>query len=528
MPRFSLAPEITALSMPAVDQAPTGIPGVSPVAGKHSQAMLLPVVFSICAAACLLLISQESFTDLPPLFIVWTTAAVLFLLARWQVQATRAAGDNPWTAGPPLVLSYYFFRFGWGALVVYYWELFPWEVFPHLKWKFYNYGARQNLETACQLILLGGLGLFLGSNLPVRSVVRLLPDIRWPVSSSTFRRNVAWYIPGAIAVQFCARLLPLSVQFIASLFGTVVYVLLIIAGYWLFSSESGQERLKWILIICGACGIGLFVGFVSGQVGEVLAPMVMVGCGYLLAKQAVPWKMALATGGAAFFLAFPFLTMYKLAGQRMPGTSITSRMDLAGSQLQFFQYRGAVELTMERFIARLAEAEFPAIFVGYYPSVYPFQNGHTLAIELTSLVPRVLWPGKPVMSDELNRYSAEVGLLKPGDGTAATFDVVSEYYLNWGRAGVFWLSMLHGYYVAALYGWLHWRLAPVIAGSLSVVLFLIVNSEFYGIGQMFVSHVKILPVWILLLYILSRRRPESGEPTAFQAAARGFGSHSKP
>jgi hypothetical protein len=506
MPRFVFTPEIAAHPMPVAEQLPTGVPDVAAGSGTRLPEVL-PVVFSISCAACLLIVSPETFTDLPPLFIVWLTATVLFLLARWQIRATRALGDNPWAAGPSMLLSYFFFRFGWGALVVYYWELFPWEVFTHLRWKFYNYGARGNLETACQLILLGGLGLFLGSNLPVKGMARLLPNIRWPVNASKFRRNVALYMPIAIVAQFVSLLLPLSIQFIASLFGTILYVLLIMSGYWLFSSTDRIERIRWMTTITIVCGVGLCYGFVTGQVGEVLAPLVMVGCGYMLAKGFVPWKTLLATGLIGFFMVFPFLTMYKLAGQMWPGTSIEARVDLANTQLRFLRYRGAVELTMERFIARLAEAEFPSIFAGFYPSIYPFQKGRTFMIELTSLVPRVLWPGKPFMSDELNQYSVDVGLMRQGDGTSATFDAISEYYINFDRFGVFLLSVLHGYYVAVLYRWLRDQLLAVIAGSLSVVLFILANPEIYGVGQMFVNHVKILPVWILLLYFMSRKSP---------------------
>ena len=144
-----------------------------------------------------------------------------------------------------------------------------------------------------------------------------------------------------------------------------------------------------------------------------------------------------------------------------------------------------------------------------YPDVYPFEFGQTFLVELQTLIPRIVWPEKPNISIELNRYTSAVGMLREYDEydesvTSATFDAISEYYLNFGTAGVFFLSMLQGYYLRVLYEWLVRRSIYEIGGSVYLVLFFS-NHDFFGVAQSFVSHTRQLPVWLFILYLMSRR-----------------------
>ena len=84
------------------------------------------------------------------------------------------------------------------------------------------------------------------------------------------------------------------------------------------------------------------------------------------------------------------------------------------------------------------------------------------------------------------------------------FDAMSEYHVNFGAAGVFFLSALHGLYINLLYRWLMSRLDYVIGASIYFALILM-NADFFGIGIVFVSHTRVLPVWLILFYFLSRR-----------------------
>jgi hypothetical protein len=50
-----------------------------------------------------------------------------------------------------------------------------------------------------------------------------------------------------------------------------------------------------------------------------------------------------------------------------------------------------------------------------------------------------------------------------------------------------------------------------LAGGIFAALFML-NHDYFGVGQLFITHIKVLPVWILLFYGLSRRRASLRHP----------------
>jgi hypothetical protein len=152
---------------------------------------------------------------------------------------------------------------------------------------------------------------------------------------------------------------------------------------------------------------------------------------------------------------------------------------------------------------RFSGINMPTLYARYYPNVYPFEQGTSFKVEAAALVPRILWPGKPYGSFELNRYPARIGIVEYEGNTTALFDAMSEYYLNFGLIGMFVLSIVHGYYWQALYKWLVQCVNPLI-GAVLILMMIVQNEDSYGIGLLFTSQIKTLPVWILLLYLLSR------------------------
>jgi hypothetical protein len=467
-------------------------------------------------AALFVLIAKPAFIRVEPFVVVWTTAGTLLALASCEMSAVRKRGGNPWTSASSLACSYYFFRYGFGVLVIYYWDIFPWEAVPAYKIRFYTLGARQNLESSCQLILLGGLGLFMAMGLNTDRLAQALPNIKWPIDDHRLRAGLFFYTPVALVVLlYLQSRLPLTVQFAVSTLGTIIYPAIAVISYFVFSPGADGQRSKWALSIAFLCGTSLVAGLMSGQISEVLLPLSMVVVGYMLARRSLPWKVMLIVGPALVFVVFPYLTLYKAAGQKILSRSIEDRMAVVKEQQTLTGYQLASEITIYRFVGRMALAEFPAIYSRYYPDVYPYANGETFKQEVSFVVPRFLWPNKPEISVELNRYAAAVGIVREDDGTSAVFDAVSEYYLNFGPLGVLFLCVLHGVYLTTLYSWLTNNLSYVVGGSIFFSLFLI-NLDFFGVGQIVMSHIKILPVWIVLFYFLSRR---SSSPSASGSVA---------
>jgi len=456
-------------------------------------------------ALLLMFVSERGLENLPGWLLPWATVAVLLALLIHHRKLARLNGENVWTGVAPLVLGWILLRYGLAALVVYYWDQYEWEV-PNMERRFQVYGGRQNLHMGCAVALLGGLGFYSGFRLPVGGLVRMLPDVSWPMDTAKLQRNVVLYAPvGLVLLLFVIPQLPLSIQFAVSLFATITYALIAMVSYW-WASSNGAARVRWGIATAGICGFASLLGLLSGQVGQVFVPSLMVVLGYTVARGSPPWRVLLPAGLAAFFLLCPFLTIYKHSQHSIgvvENPTVEERIHYTRERLEMTSYRAGLELAVDRFIARLCLIEFPSVFSIYYPHTYPYAAGHSFLVEFSSLIPRFLWPDKPQMSPELNRYTATVGMVKEGGNTSAVFDALTEYYVNFGRLGVFLLAALHALYLKVLYHWLI-SLDRLAGTALHLMVFLL-NFDFFGVGQIIVAHTKLIPASILILYVLGRR-----------------------
>jgi hypothetical protein len=467
--------------------------------------LLLAQLVCVATAVALLITPYGTFANFSSATVVWITAGFLFALTLCSFRIARSCGEKPWVAPLFLMMAFLCFRYGWGAIVVHYWEELPWEAIPELRRRMYFFGARQNLENACHLILLGGAGFFLGLSLSSSGMAARLPAISWTVDEMKFRKCLILYAPIALFIFTVARFyLPVSIAFAVQLLGAFTFVIITIASYWLFSAVSPSGRIQWMLFLLVMCVPAVLVGLATGMVGDFLGPLTAVMVGYILARGAPPWKFLIVVLPLAFFLVFPWLTLYK--HMKKPGTSPTmdERMYALREMSRSLDYQRGLEMVLDRFVARLALTELTAIFSRFYPATYPYEQGRTFYVEAAGLIPRIIWPDKPDFNSEVNRYSVSVGLVVEGQETSAVFDAISEYHVNFGTAGVFFLSLLHGFYIKLLYQWLMSRLHYVIGASIYFALILM-NSDFFGIGIVFVSHTRVLPVWLILFYVLSRR-----------------------
>jgi len=460
------------------------------------------------AALVLLALPFGTFANFPPTVVIWVTASILFLLAFYGFRVSQRCGENPWLAPLSLLMSFYFFKYGWGALVVYYWDLFPWEAFPEIGSTYLRYGEKTHLPIASHLILLGGLGLYLGAGGPMPAVTRWLPALKWPIDDKKFELNLVLYTPIALFVFIILRpVMPVVIRDTVLLFGWIIWVIIVIASYRYFSSQgSGQAKWRILLIV-----ISLFhflLGLQTGMRGNFLYPGLLIVLGYVVARGRLPWRLLVAAIPILVFVVVPWLSLYKFLGKE---ETIPARVAVTSQQFAETEYRAAFELGLDSLVGRFAgsSASTLSVFSQYYPDPYPFEMGRSFLLTLEQLVPRVLWPEKPNLSLELDRYTVAVGMLPQEDDvdygvTSAKFDAISEYYLNFGPIGVLLFSLLHGYFFRILYYWLVKRSDYEIGASLYIVFF-VLNLDFLGVVQIFISATRQLVVWPVILYALSRK-----------------------
>lgn len=465
-------------------------------------------MFLLCclfAAALLLAAPNRLLEELPMGLVAWGTAAVLTVLF---LKAQKNAGEeheNRWTSVAPLLQGWVLLRYGVGAILMFYWDQYEWIV-PGIERRYHVLPSREHLLPACVLAILGALGFYCGFRVKVGGLVRRLPDLSWPADRGRLQRNTVLYAPfGLFVLLYLLPKLPMSIQFIVSMFATVTYALIVMISYWWFSARGGQ-RVQWALVTLSICGAASLLGLLSGQVGQVFVPFMMVVLGYMVARNAPPWRVLLPVGLAAFLAITPFLTIYKYSKYMIgiENATVTDRIQFTQRTLETMSYRAGLELAVDRFVGRIVLLEFPAVFSAYYPNSYDYERGYSFMVEFSSLVPRVLWSDKPQMSVELNKYSTNVGLVQEDNDTSAVFDAMAEYYVNFGAFGVFLLCAVHALYLKILYEWLTTALDPLAGISIHLMLFLL-NFDFFGVGQIFVSHIKLVPVTVVIFYLLGRQ-----------------------
>jgi hypothetical protein len=460
----------------------------------------------LCALLALLgvsiaIVPQSAFMDLPRTTVVWGTFFTLLLLAGLGYGAAKSVGESPWITPISLITIIFFVRYGWGAVVVQYWEEYPWRTGP-MRWFFHRFGVWQFLPAGCQIILVFGMGMVLGFLLAMQSRRSMLPAFSWPLSEQRLKKMAFVFAPLAAFVNsFLQFELPTSIQYMVSLLGSFMYPLIMLGAYWFFTATNKKERTKNGLFLIASCAATIPVGLITGQVNGLIMPGVNIVLGYIVAKGTPPWKAFAITLPIVFLIVLPFASLYKSSGAQT--SDIEQRLEMSFRKFTDSNYRNRLELSLERAVARFAGANMPAVYSRYYPNVYPFEYGTSFLFEASTIVPRILWPDKPIAAYELNHYPAKVGIIEHEGNTTALFDAVSEYYLNFGALGMFVLAILHGYYWQAIYKWLSTKVHVLLAAVL-ILTMIVQNEDFYGVGLLFTGHVKSLPVWLLLFYVISR------------------------
>jgi hypothetical protein len=100
---------------------------------------------------------------------------------------------------------------------------------------------------------------------------------------------------------------------------------------------------------------------------------------------------------------------------------------------------------LEMTMARMNHLHVTGAIIRDTPSLQPFQNGRTYLPLLTKWIPRVIWRNKPIESLG-NEWAQRYSYLDQGDDmTSFVLPWLSEMFINFGWAGVFWISLAVGF-----------------------------------------------------------------------------------
>jgi hypothetical protein len=124
---------------------------------------------------------------------------------------------------------------------------------------------------------------------------------------------------------------------------------------------------------------------------------------------------------------------------------------------------------------RLSEISMFTIFTGNVPRNRPFYGSEILESALTTLVPRIVWPDKPIADDAPMQRTYENGALSMDSvGTSAKPHFIVDAYLSGGELTIFMALFLFGLAATQLS-----MIAEKLFGGYVLGSCIIFNSFFY-------------------------------------------------
>jgi hypothetical protein len=219
-----------------------------------------------------------------------------------------------------------------------------------------------------------------------------------------------------------------------------------------------------LMRVCSDVVSTLFSGIVSIVACIFIAVM--------LERRRIPWKFAFVS----FLVLLPvFMTRYShREGEdslyaQSPFLSVSQKVEqgllVAVTDFLKFDWSSAATAIEETLSTRLENVSFLGHCVYLHTNGKAFKHGETIRGLVYALVPRFLYPGKP-LQDHGDVLSTEYGFKGPGPDCAINFPWLADLYINFGFAGMIVGSLL----VGALFRWAS-SLAAYGIGDMNLLMF---------------------------------------------------------
>jgi hypothetical protein len=371
--------------------------------------------------------------------------------------------------------------------------------------------------TALELAIVGSLGLSAGYLLPLgRRLGAVLPHIRALETSGRPARLLAVLLLavglfGAIGA-FSTGLLGYQGAEHISRFGALfanLSGLLVAAEAFIFFSLF-RRRAGWRTLTLAAVAAALGLAAVSGSRGALFYPALAMVASYQYSRErfrfrhVVAWGLILAASLWAGMVAGSAFRGVKtdLMGrsERLSVHGVIEVQRDAARELGNASLAYTIRFGWERIVERLDGVTSLGVIVTRAPGLAAAERDWRIDRNIvrdaaTALVPRFLWPDKPVVG--VSQQIGELYFDLEDSSPAVTF--MGDLFRNFGTAGVFPGMLLIGVALRAVYVWLieRWPLSPLRVG-----LFLMISgaTNYEGLfSTYFPTLIRALAVAILAL-----------------------------
>lgn len=212
-------------------------------------------------------------------------------------------------------------------------------------------------------------------------------------------------------------LLPFSQVFV-QVGGLGALVVLACALQAFAAGDSGAKRLLGPLVLAQ---VG--VGFLAGFKGQSLLPLVLVALAYIASTRRVPWRAIAVAGAVSVVLLVPANVAYRTLLQ--PPPSGESRVNVT------------LKRTEQFVTSRFRLVDHVALIDARTPEEYARGDGSRYRLlPALIVVPRYLWPDKPVLDDGLE-FSHTYWEIPGNVETSTPLTQVGDLLRNFGLLGAF-------------------------------------------------------------------------------------------
>jgi hypothetical protein len=272
----------------------------------------------------------------------------------------------------------------------------------------------------------------------------------------------------------------------------------------------------------------LIGGVVEGSKATVLWVLLAGAVALYYGRRRLPIRYVVAAAAAFVFVFFPTIQTLRNVVREPDRPSVPQALARLPGRIVSTNPQGLPRggLTLDRYIAdsllsttgRLYGLDTLVVARALTPNVHPFLNGSTYARLPASLVPRVVWPGKPDLSFAGDFADDYWGRSTASDHSAQPVGIVGELYLNWGTLAVFLGMFVLGFAYRLWYSWLarRWSLLAIALYVVSVPSMVQIEGDAVFLFRTGLNRVLVVLVGLMLLgWALSvfARRREDIDPT---------------
>ncbi|MCM3869117.1 MAG: hypothetical protein ND895_00290 [Pyrinomonadaceae bacterium] len=249
---------------------------------------------------------------------------------------------------------------------------------------------------------------------------------------------------------------------ILTLLQNQILVVIAILG-WLVYSGRGSRGSKWLAVaLYGVVGIAVLRGVSVGYLEQALVPIGVLFTVKWIYTRRISIGPIVGVAALVLFLSpvkndFRQRVLSNPGGEELADQGVVSKAAAWVDQATVYwleTFRGDRDFTEATYGATLRTdlVHQVAHIHAMTPSVVPHQHGETYSYFVVALIPRVLWPEKPVAGSANTFFGVNYGLQTEESAKITTFGVsmIGEAYINFGWPGVVLIMLFQGLILGVL------------------------------------------------------------------------------